>query len=110
MNETTFEDYSVTDEFKDWMRQLDHNVKASINLKLKEYKKNGCLPTTAGLSKGHGGIGEMRFHFGPGYRIYYCRYGKILLLLLCGGIKDTQTADFVEAEKIKAREIKTLKL
>jgi putative addiction module killer protein len=109
MNEILFERFSRTDEFKDWLKRLDYNIRALINSKLDEYERNGCLPNTAGLIKKRGGVGKLRFHFGPGYRIYFCRYGKILILLLCAGDKDTQSTDLVTAKVIKARELKKLK-
>lgn len=31
-----------------------------------------------------GGVMEMRFYFGPGYRIYYTMRENIIVLLLCG--------------------------
>jgi putative addiction module killer protein len=31
------------------------------------------------------GVSEMRIHVGPGYRLYYCRMGEAVYLLLCGG-------------------------
>jgi hypothetical protein len=36
---------------------------------------------------------EMRIDFGPGYRVYYARAGKMLYLLRCGGDKGRQDAD-----------------
>lgn len=39
------------------------------------------------------GVWELRIDFGPGYRIYYARSGKEIVLLLCGGSKRTQTSD-----------------
>ncbi len=53
------------------------------------------------LSEGHlgdcrsvgQGVYELRFHFGPGYRIYFGERGGRLIILLCGGDKDTQQKD-----------------
>lgn len=39
------------------------------------------------------GIWELRIDYGPGYRVYYTRAGKKLLLLLIGGDKRKQQAD-----------------
>lgn len=44
-----------------------------------------------------GGVSELRIHFGPGYRIYYGRYGSDLVILLVGGSKRGQEKDIEEA-------------
>lgn len=48
------------------------------------------------------GVFEMRIDYGPGYRVYYFRRGKELVILLCGGDKGTQKADIAEAKRLKA--------
>ena len=44
----------------------------------------------------------MRIHCGPGYRIYFAQKGKVLLLLLCGGDKSTQSRDIAKARRVLA--------
>lgn len=39
----------------------------------------------------------MRFHFGPGYRVYYLILKKTVILL--GGNKSTQAADIRKAKQ-----------
>ena len=36
------------------------------------------------------GIGELKIDVGPGYRVYFCRRHRRIILLLCGGDKSTQ--------------------
>jgi putative addiction module killer protein len=43
------------------------------------------------------GVYELRIDFGPGYRVYFGQEGKLLILLLCGGDKSTQTKDIKRA-------------
>ncbi|MCK5718403.1 MAG: type II toxin-antitoxin system RelE/ParE family toxin [Thiomargarita sp.] len=43
-------------------------------------------------------ISEMRIFIGKGYRIYFTKRGKQLILLLCGGNKSTQQADIKRAK------------
>ena len=50
------------------------------------------------------GVSELRVDYGPGYRIYFCRRGEDVILLLCGGDKSTQDSDIREAEAM-AKEI-----
>ena len=42
----------------------------------------------------------MRIHHGAGYRVYFTQRGEELIVLLCGGDKDSQDADIANARKI----------
>jgi putative addiction module killer protein len=46
------------------------------------------------------GVFEMREHFGPGWRLYYVKRGKVLIVMLGGGEKSTQAADIAKAVKL----------
>jgi putative addiction module killer protein len=47
-----------------------------------------------------GEISEMRVNFGSGYRLYFTRRGKILIVMLAGGDKSGQAADIRRAKQI----------
>lgn len=44
------------------------------------------------------GVSELRIHIGAGYRVYCARYGKELVILLCGGDKSSQATDIKRAK------------
>ncbi len=44
------------------------------------------------------GVFELRVDHGPGYRVYFGRRGQTLVLLLCGGDKDSQGRDISRAK------------
>jgi putative addiction module killer protein len=46
------------------------------------------------------GVSEMRVDVGPGYRLYFTRRGEMLILLLCGGDKSSQSRDIVLAKRL----------
>ena len=46
------------------------------------------------------GVSEMRIHYGPGYRLYFMRQGANVVVLLCGGDKDSQQRDIALAKRI----------
>lgn len=45
------------------------------------------------------GVWEARVMFGAGYRIYFAREGRTVLLLLLGGNKSSQQKDIKQAQQ-----------
>lgn len=46
------------------------------------------------------GVSEMRIDYGPGYRVYFKRVGREIVILLAGGDKRTQSADIKTALRL----------
>jgi putative addiction module killer protein len=46
------------------------------------------------------GVSELRIHYGAGYRIYFVQRGEELVLLLCGGDKNSHGSDIAFAKKL----------
>lgn len=86
-----------TEEFKNWLKALrDANAKAKILVRIRRLE-SGNEGDSAPVGEG---ISELRIHYGPGYRVYYKRAGKALILLLCGGDKSTQAKDIRKAKTL----------
>jgi putative addiction module killer protein len=47
-----------------------------------------------------GPVSELRVHFGPGYRLYFARLGKVVIVILNAGDKSTQKRDIKRALKV----------
>lgn len=87
-----------TDVFSAWLSGLrDPKSKARIVARI-ESARLGNLGDVKSLG---GGLSEMRVHFGTGYRLYFVRTGKIVLLLLSGGDKSTQKRDIERARRMR---------
>lgn len=46
------------------------------------------------------GVSEMRIDYGPGYRVYYKKHGRAVLILLAGGDKRSQASDIKTALRL----------
>jgi len=46
------------------------------------------------------GISELRIDYGPGYRVYYMKQGRTIIILLAGGDKKTQASDIKTAMRL----------
>lgn len=86
----------LTDAFAEWLDGLkDFKAAALVSARI-ERLGYGLI----GDAKVFDGIGELRIDYGPGYRVYFCRRGGVIYILLCGGTKRTQDRDIKRAKKM----------
>jgi putative addiction module killer protein len=82
-----------SETFREWLASLsDRQAIGRINARVRRLSAGNF-----GDAKFFGALGELRIDYGPGYRVYFTRRGPLVILLLCGGDKRTQAADFKRA-------------
>jgi putative addiction module killer protein len=81
--------------FTEWLASLrDKAAEARIRVRLLRLEAGNfgdCEPVGDGVA-------ELRIHVGAGYRVYFGRHGKSVVILLCGGDKASQAADIKRAK------------
>jgi putative addiction module killer protein len=86
-----------TDVFLKWLRGLN-DVRAVARIQIRIDRLSlGNMGDVKAVGEG---ISELRIDYGPGYRVYFKKTGKKLVLLLCGGNKLSQTADIKTAKRM----------
>lgn len=90
----TYQTDANRDVFTEWLRKMkDTQAKAAIIRRVNRMELGNFGDHKACRE----GVSEMRIDMGPGYRVYYAKAGKEIVLLLCGGDKKTQDADITKA-------------
>ena len=86
-----------TETFDKWLNGLrDLKAMARINVRL-----DRLVEGNPGDVKSVGaGISELRIDYGPGYRVYYIQHGFMIIVLLCGGDKGSQTKNIKKAKEL----------
>ena len=82
--------------FIEWMASLDNVTRIRIQSRLTRLLENNF----GDHKKIDNEISELRFKFGSGYRIYYTEIDNIIVLLINGGDKSTQSKDKNKAKSI----------
>ena len=79
------------------MRRLrDDRARAKINLRIERLAEGNA----GDVRPVGGGVSELRINYGPGYRVYYVQRGELLIVLLCGGDKNSQERDIAKAKEL----------
>ncbi len=86
-----------TEEFASWFRKLrDHHAKARIQARIDRLEQGhfGDMESVGD------GVNELRLFYGPGYRTYFTKRSSVVVILLTGGDKSSQTKDIAKAKEL----------
>ena len=78
-----------------WFESQDQTIQNKIQTRIDRIEFAGNLGDHKPVGDG---VFELRFRFGPGYRVYFGQIGNTIVLLLCGGDKSSQTRDIKRAK------------
>ncbi|MFC5343482.1 type II toxin-antitoxin system RelE/ParE family toxin [Brevundimonas staleyi] len=86
-----------TPEFEDWLSRLrDIRAKAEVARRVRRL----ALGNPGDVKPVGEGVSELRIPYGPGFRVYFVQRGAVLVILLCGGDKDSQDRDIRRAKTL----------
>jgi len=87
-----------SETFSRWVGILkDRQAIARINARIRRLAETGNFGDVKLVREG---VSELRIDYGPGYRLYCMQRGSVLVVLLSGGDKSTQSADIKRAIEI----------
>ena len=88
-----------TEEFVAWLDDLkDKRAQVRIAARLRQVEA-GNLGDWQLIE---GDVSELRVDFGPGYRLFFTRRGRIIIVMLTAGDKSSQKRDIRRALKLAA--------
>lgn len=89
-----------TDVYARWFAKLrDRQARTRVDARVRRLALGN-----AGDARSVGkGVSELRIDYGPGYRVYFTRRGRALVVLLAGGDKDSQQRDIATAQALASR-------
>ena len=86
-----------TEIFAHWLNGLrDVRARARVQVRIERL----AAGNPGDVQSVGGGVSEMRIDYGPGYRVYFKRIGREIVILLAGGDKHTQSADIKTALRL----------
>lgn len=100
-NEIDIQIYEASDgkcPYLEWESKLTRSLRATISARLARIRLGnfGDCKSIQGVK----GLYELRVHVGPGYRVYFGKQGKKIILLLLGGNKSSQKRDIKKSHQI----------
>jgi putative addiction module killer protein len=88
-------DADGTNPFRKWLARLALEARARIQARVLRFEAGNL-----GDHKSVGdGVWEARLDFGPGYRMYFAKSARTVILLLVGGDKRSQAKDINQAKQ-----------
>jgi putative addiction module killer protein len=79
-----------TENYVNWIDNLrDQQARARVLARIERL----ALGNPGDVKPVGEGVSELRIDFGPGYRVYFMKRGREIVILLAGGDKSTQPAD-----------------
>ncbi len=86
-----------TDVFATWIDGLrDARARARVLVRIERLS----LGNPGDVKPVGEGVSELRIDYGPGYRVYYQKVGRTIIILLAGGDKSTQAKDVKTALRL----------
>jgi len=82
--------------FGSWFKKLNAEAASKVTIALTRLE-NGNNSNVKSIGRG---VHELKINFGPGYRVYFGKEGKKIVILLCGGTKKDQSGDISKAKDI----------
>jgi putative addiction module killer protein len=90
-----------TEVFSAWLDRLrDLNARARVQARIERL----AAGNPGDVEPVGEGVSELRINYGPGYRVYFMKQGRRLVVLLAGGDKSPQAKDIKTALRL-AREL-----
>jgi putative addiction module killer protein len=86
-----------TEFFADWLDGLgDLRARARVQVRIERL----AAGNPGNVQPVGEGVSELRIDYGPGYRVYFKKIGREVVILLAGGDKRTQAADIKTALRL----------
>jgi len=86
-----------TETFAKWLDGLsDLNTRARVQVRIERL----ALGNPGDVKPVGEGVSELRIDYGAGYRVYYTKWERTVVILLAGGDKRSQAADIRTALRL----------
>ena len=86
-----------TNVFAQWLNDLrDIQVRSRVQARIERLS----VGNPGDVEPVGEGVSELRIDYGPGYRVYFKKRGRELIILLSGGDKSTQAKDIKAALRL----------